>query len=139
MPNTKAKSDTRHTLRVARFQQLFSWTFTPERIATARTSAPDLIKDILDELPTLDAIIQRVAPERPIADINKVDISILRLMVWEANATQTPKKVLVDEGIELAKAYGTSSSPKFVNATLARILLEEFTPSQNLPNGVNLP
>lgn len=144
MPNTKANDfeqpiDERHQQRAARFQQLFSWTFTTERITSGQTGASEEIRPILSKLDILDAIIQPAAPERPLADINKVDLTILRLMIWEANTAATPKKVLVDEGIELAKAYGTENSPKFINATLARLLLEEFTPSQELQSGVDLP
>lgn len=144
MPNTKVNNfdqpvDERHQQRAARFQQLFSWTFTSERVTSGQISASEEIKPILSKIDVLDAIIQPAATERPLADINKVDLTILRLMIWEANTTDTPKKVLVDEGIELAKAYGTENSPKFINATLARLLLEEFTPSQELRGGVDFP
>jgi len=143
VPNTKANDshrplDERHQLRAARFQQLFSWTFTSERVISGKSDAASEIKPILSKLDVLDTIIAPAAPERPLADINKVDLTILRLMVWEANTADTPKKVLVDEGIELAKAYGTESSPKFINATLARLLLEEFQASQDLQGGVDL-
>lgn len=138
MPNTKAKHDERHKKRIARFQQLFSWSFTPERTTEGLSNAPEDIQHLLHALPELDSIIQNIAPERPLADINKVDVSILRLIIWEAHTSNTPKKVLVDEGIELAKAYGTENSPKFVNAILARLLLENFTPSQISHIGVDL-
>lgn len=132
MPSTKVNPpvDPRHQERSSRFQQLFSWSFTQERQHTAHEQAPAFVQAILDNLEQLDSTIQVVAPERPLSEINKVDLTILRLMLWEARTSDVPKKVLVNEGIELAKAYGTQNSSKFVNATLARLLLEDFKPSQ---------
>jgi transcription termination factor NusB len=133
VPNTKVDPsiDSRHQHRVELLQQLFAWTFTAERATTGADSAGDDIVSILQAIPSLDERIQSVAPERPLADINKVDLAILRLILWEADTKKTPHKVLVDEGIELAKSFGADSSPKFINAALARLLLDKTPPSQN--------
>lgn len=132
VPNTKADSstDTRHLHREDIFQQLFAWTFNPEQQTLAATKANETIRQILTALPEIDAQIARVAPERPVEEINKVDLAILRLILWESQTKKTPKKVLVDEGIELAKSFGAEHSAQFINATLARLLLEETPPSQ---------
>jgi N utilization substance protein B len=84
----------------------------------------DQMKKLLAILPQLDAELTRVAPERPISDINSVDRAILRALLFEARTTDTPPKVLVNEAIELSKEFGSESSPKFVNAVLARLLLD---------------
>ena len=136
VPNTKAdhSPDSRHLLREDILQQLFAWTFSPEQQAIAVEKANETIRDIIKMLPEIDVDIARIAPERPLADINKVDLAVLRLILWEARTKNTPKKVLVDEGIELAKSFGADQSAKFVNAALARLLLDEMpaeiTPSQ---------
>ncbi len=144
MPNTKVKTattysektqktvsnfssiDPRHKDRVTRFQHLFAWTFTPEKQQSSQlTNAPKIIQDIIAKLPTIDEQIQAVAPEWPLEQMNKIDLSILRITLYEALVTKTPKKVLLNEAIELGKAFGTENSPAFINASLAKILLEE--------------
>lgn len=132
MPNTKAdpSSDSRHLHREDVFQQLFAWTFSPDQQELALSNANQTIREIIRALPEIDREISRVAPERPVSEINKVDLAILRLILWESRTKKTPKKVLVDEGIELAKSFGADHSAQFVNATLARLLLEETPTSQ---------
>ena len=132
VPNTKVdpSPDTRHLHREDTLQQLFAWTFSPQQQSIAIEKANPTIRDIISMLPTLDAAIVAVAPERPINEINKVDLAILRLIIWESLTKETPKKVLVDEGIELAKSFGSDHSAQFVNAVLARLLLDKIKPSQ---------
>lgn len=79
-------------------------------------------QEILKNSPTIDEKIVAHAPERPLTDINQVDLAIMRLIVHEARTSQTPKKVLIDEAIELAKEFGTDNSPKFVNGVLGKVL-----------------
>jgi len=81
------------------------------------------IADIIAELDEIDPLIQTAAPERPLPGINKVDLAVLRLIVFESRHKKTPKKVLVNEGVELAKEYGTDSSPKLVNGVLGKMLM----------------
>lgn len=118
-------SDQRHERRIELFQKVFACTFTPERVISELKTAQGELLEILQSLELLDAEIIRVAPERPLKDINKVDLAILRVTVFESTHKNTPKKVLLDEAIELAKAFGAEGSPKFINGALARLLLEE--------------
>ena len=76
---------------------------------------------IVANLPELDALIVNAAPTWPIGQINKVDLAILRISVYELLHSDTPPKVVIDEAIELAKEYGAEHSPKFVNGVLAHI------------------
>ena len=118
-------TDPRHQRRVELLQQLFACTFTPGNLE--RCIAEDQSEDflaLLQSLDTLDTEIKQAAPERPLAEINKIDLAILRLIVFESNHTKTPKKVLVNEAIELAKEFGSEGSPKFINGALARLLLD---------------
>jgi transcription termination factor NusB len=116
--------DPRHQRRVELLQDLFACTFIPQNLELSLTSRDGTLSDILKQLPELDVLIAKVAPERPLADINKVDLAILRLIVFESRETKTPKKVLIDEGSELAKEFGSESSSRFVNGALAKLLLE---------------
>lgn len=82
------------------------------------------IQKIVALLPEIDAQLQVTAPERPLKDINKVDLAILRLIMFESLQEKTPKKVLINEAIELAKEYGTESSPKFINGVLGKLVMQ---------------
>lgn len=72
-----------------------------------------------------DQEIARVAQERPLAELAKIDLSILRLILHESKTKNTPIKVLIDEGVELAKDFGGENSYAFVNAVLEKLLLGE--------------
>lgn len=112
----KTSHDPRHQRRVTLMQQLFTVSFNAEH------PDPD-IAEIMSELPQLDAAIATAAPEWPIDKIAKIDLAILRLASWELMvAKKEPPKVVIDEAIELAKAYGNDSSAKFVNGVLGTIL-----------------
>ncbi|PIR62667.1 MAG: hypothetical protein COU65_02145 [Candidatus Pacebacteria bacterium CG10_big_fil_rev_8_21_14_0_10_42_12] len=117
-------SDQRHEHRKELLRDLFACTFNglhPERMESVKNL--EYIKKILAELTDLDSVIQANAPERALTEINKVDLAIMRLIMFESKHADTPPKVLIDEGIELAKEFGSDSSPKFINGVLAQILL----------------
>ncbi len=70
----------------------------------------------------LDALIAEHAPEWPLDQVAVVDRNILRLALWEvAVYRKTPLKVGINEAVELAKAFGTDSSPRFVNGVLGSL------------------
>lgn len=70
----------------------------------------------------IDAMILKFAKERPLDEINPVDYSILRVVLAEGIFTDiTPPKVAINEGIEIAKLFGTDASPKFVNGVLGAV------------------
>jgi transcription termination factor NusB len=105
-------------------QDVFACTFSEQNLQECLARDPNLLP-LLQSLNQIDQEIVKVAPERPLAQINKVDLAILRIIVFEAQSTKTPHKVLIDEAIELAKAFGSETSPKFINAALAKLLLFE--------------
>ncbi len=118
--------DPRHERRVRLLQKLFACTFIPGNLERClQETTEEEFLELLRELPELDAEIVKVAPERPLADINKVDLAILRLIMFESKHKKTPKKVLLNEAVELAKLFGSDGSSKFVNGALARLLLDE--------------
>ena len=80
----------------------------------------------------LDALIQPIAPEWPISQIARVDRTILRMAMYELRecADIVPPKVAINEAVELAKAFGSDNSSKFVNGVLGtayRTLIEGNT------------
>ena len=54
--------------------------------------------------------------------ISKIDLSILRLAIYEIIYKEVPFKVAINEAVELAKKYGEENSPKFVNGILASVV-----------------
>lgn len=121
-------TDYRHQKRIKLMQDLFACTFLDENLKDCAQKDPEstLVK-IISQLSDIDAVIQSAAPERPLTQINKVDLSILRIIVYESLHKKTPKKVLVNEAVELAKAFGSDNSARFINGALATILFSEST------------
>ena len=114
--------DPRHLKRIQVMQAIFAYSFYKEQTQqdSFLLAYPDLT-DLIADLTLIDQQIQEFAAERPLSDINKVDLAILRGIVFEWKTKKTPKKVLIDEAVELAKEFGTESSPKFVNGVLAHL------------------
>ncbi|MBI5644583.1 transcription antitermination factor NusB [Candidatus Kaiserbacteria bacterium] len=82
----------------------------------------------------IDEVIVRAAPEWPIEKIAAIDRNILRLGLTEllyADRAQVPAKVAINEAIELAKSFGSSSSGRFVNGVLGAVYIELGEPGKN--------
>lgn len=79
-----------------------------------------LVQGVLKEQESMDALIQPIAPDWPIEQIARIDRSILRIGVYELlhQAKIVPPKVAINEAVELAKAFGSDNSSKFVNGVL---------------------
>ena len=122
--------DARHERRVFLMQMLFAHTFEeqdqqyfdPELVADEDAK---LLTEIKLAVPSIDEEIAFHAPERPLSEINRVDLAVMRLIIFESRFQKTPKKVLVDEAVELAKEFGSETSAKFVNGVLGKILFKE--------------
>jgi N utilization substance protein B len=71
---------------------------------------------------TLDHFIAEHAPEWPLEQVATIDRNILRIALWEfAVYGKTPIKVAINEAVELAKVYGSDSTPRFVNGVLGSL------------------
>jgi len=75
----------------------------------------------LSHLDEIDAEITENATNWSFSRIAKVDLSILRLAIYEMKFTDVSHKVAVNEAVELAKIYSTEKSPKFVNGVLGSV------------------
>ncbi|HMH70514.1 MAG TPA: transcription antitermination factor NusB [Candidatus Saccharimonadales bacterium] len=80
----------------------------------------DLVKGVLAQQDDLDSKIQPIAPDWPIAQIARIDRTILRMGIYELLhlAEIVPPKVAINEAVELAKAFGSDNSSKFINGVL---------------------
>ena len=74
----------------------------------------------------LDAVLQPVAPEWPIEQIARMDRVILRIGLYELEYSKdVPPKVVINEAVELAKAFGSENSSKFINGVLGTVLRKQ--------------
>jgi transcription antitermination protein NusB len=74
----------------------------------------------------LDAKLQPVAPEWPIDQIARMDRLVLRIGLYELeNEADVPPKVVINESVELAKAFGGDNSSKFINGVLGTLLRQK--------------
>jgi N utilization substance protein B len=82
-----------------------------------------LVKGVSDHASELDIKLQPIAPEWPIDQIARMDRAILRIGLYELeNEKDVPPKVVINEAVELAKAFGGENSSKFVNGVLGTAL-----------------
>jgi N utilization substance protein B len=104
----------------------------PEIVLTERLSevslpseaaafARQLVYGVLAHRAHIDALIHEAAPQWPLDQMSKIDVNILRLAVFEMEDGQVPFKVAINEAVELAKMFGSDSSPRFVNGVLGTV------------------
>lgn len=111
----KTATDPRHLKRREAVKVLFAETFAKQ------PHPSELVQQILKEAKKIDKLIAKAAPSWPIANLNKIDLAILRLAIYELERNDTPPKVIIDEAVELAKEYGSESSSSFINGVLGTI------------------
>ena len=85
--------------------------------------ARGLLDGIFANLAEIDKIISEFAPDWPISQMAVVDRNILRMAIYEIMLSQdTPPRVAVNEAVELAKAFGGDSAPRFINGVLGSVM-----------------
>ena len=84
--------------------------------------ARELVKGVTQNRKQLDESIQSYATAWPIAQLSVIDRNILRLAMFEILLdNRVPVKVAINEAVELAKAFGSDNSSKFVNGVLGSV------------------
>lgn len=127
----------RHKARRFAVQALYQWQLTGtnlNHIETDFTLSPDLMKvdfayfqnllhNVPKQLTALNKAIER-AGYRAIEEITPVEKAILWIGAYEIlYCIDIPKKVAISEALKLAKAYGTETGYKYINAILDKIAL----------------
>ncbi|HZE87759.1 MAG TPA: transcription antitermination factor NusB [Methylomirabilota bacterium] len=112
----KTSQDPRHRKRQQLVQELFSRDFQNQPVSK-------VTQLILTHKEYLDSTIQHAAPDFPVEKTNKIDLAILRLAAYEILIEKKePQNVIIDEAVELAKEFGNTTSPSFVNGVLGHII-----------------
>lgn len=134
---------TRHLARSIVLQSLYEWDFYDRQAALTEILERNLkefgpgidepefawriAKGIIDNFDNLNKIIEKAAPEWPVAQISIIDRNVLRIGLYEllfADQSEVPSKVAINEAIELAKNYGGPNSGKFINGVLGTVYKE---------------
>ena len=114
----KTSADPRHQKRRKIIKKLFAESFTKQ------PQKDEAIKKILAMKKKIDKMIFNAAPAWPVEKLNKVDLAVLRLAIFEMEEKKAPPKVIIDEAVELAKEFGSENSGSFVNGVLGTIYTE---------------
>ncbi len=89
---------------------------------SVRLFAEGIVKGVVEYRPVIDKKISACAKNWSLQRMTPVDLSILRIAVYELlYMPETPAAVVIDEAIEIAKRYGTKESPAFINGVLDKI------------------
>lgn len=91
-------------------------------------------ENIIDRIHEIDSRIDQVAAGWKTKRMGKVELTILRLALYEMDYDDAvPAKVAVNEAVELAKKFGGSDSPSFVNGVLAKFIRKEEENAETVP------
>lgn len=145
----------RHLGRIVALQTLYEYEFRSElndkhveyidilrRNMTEYSSSIDdvdfvnrLVAGVLQKTAELDEKLQPLAPDWPLSTIARIDRAILRMGLYELtySTDDVPPKVVINEAVELAKAFGSDNSGKFINGVLGTALrsLQEDADNEN--------
>ena len=81
-----------------------------------------LVVGTLKETQNLDSILEKHATHWKISRMSSVDRSLLRMALYEmTHMKDTPRTVVIDEAVELAKQFGTAETPAFINGILDQV------------------
>ena len=131
----------RHLSRSIVMQSLYEWDFYGKKEGSLKMIIERNIGDfgpgledlnfvrgladgVIKHLKEIDKIIEKAAPEWPIAQIPIIDRNVLRIGLYEllySNKEEVPPKVAINEAIELAKTFSGQTSGKFVNGVLGTV------------------
>ncbi|MBD3360865.1 transcription antitermination factor NusB [Candidatus Peregrinibacteria bacterium] len=127
----------RHLARTCVMQTLFAVEFRkedPEKLLekilkefapklTEKDFANDTLEGVLKNKKKIEKILQKYAPEWPLEKIARVDRAILEIGIYEIMFNdEVPPVVAINEAIEIAKHFGDSNSPKFINGVLSSVM-----------------
>lgn len=91
--------------------------------ANTREFATKIFKGTVDHMEKIDEMIQAQADNWRLSRMAVVDRNIIRMSIYEfLHEDDTPKLVIIDEAIEIAKKFGTQKSSQFINGILDGIL-----------------
>lgn len=83
----------------------------------------EIVQGVFPRIEKLDIAISAYAPDWPLDQVASIDRNIIRIALWEfAVGKVTPVKVAINEAVEIAKIYGSDSTPRFINGVLGSLV-----------------
>lgn len=137
----KAKSPNRHQARESAIETLYAWHSggndnadlprllsgriqEEERGAQDETYLREMVYGITEQKDELDKLITP-AVKRSLKSVANVELNVLRLAVWEMkNRLEIPYRVIINEALELTRAYADESARGFINGVLDKLAKE---------------
>ncbi|MCF6208083.1 MAG: transcription antitermination factor NusB [Ghiorsea sp.] len=135
----KQKKPNRHLARESAIEALYAWhnggndaAMIPailadriqqeERQAQDETYFREMVMGVTEQVEVLDALIGQAVQGRSLRSIAHVELNILRMAVWELQTRlEIPYKVIINEALELTRAYADEPSRGFINGVLDKI------------------
>ena len=127
----------RHQSRVVVMQSVYQWRYEPKKDITAITKenirthpsekleesfALKSTQEIKEKRKEIEKTIEIAAPDWPIKQIDRIDLAILTVGVYELLFRKDiPPKVSIDEAVELGKEFGGENTAPFVNGVLGTV------------------
>ena len=128
------RRECREHLMIMLFQrEFYKLEELPEQVALYLEDVPSAKSDdlayirekydkVLEQVDDIDSMIEEVSEGWKIKRMGRVDLSIMRLAVYEMKYDEDiPVRVAINEAVEIAKKYGQDNSPSFVNGILAKV------------------
>lgn len=123
---------TRHDIRESEFIFIFEKTFRDEPVSdlielswdneaiTINDEVKETVEGVYSHLEEIDAVIAKYSVKRSIQRIPKINLSALRLAVYEINykSDKAPIRVVINEAVGLVKKYAQEQDVSFVNGVL---------------------
>ena len=92
----------------------------------AKEYIKDVVFGIKENIEEIQGLIEKnLKADWKIDRISKIDLSLLKLAIYEIKYKKIPYKVAINEVIELAKKYSDDSAPQFINGILASVVKEK--------------
>ncbi len=120
---------------IAEFWELRTGPSQPAATAATRAHAEQLVAGVAKHAEEIDGLIKKYAANYELHRIAAVDRNILRLAIYEMlHCEDVPPVVAINEGIEIAKKFGSDESGRFVNGILDRVRGDVKRPARE-PSG----
>lgn len=135
MTKIPSQQKQRHRARRLAMQALYQWNYnhTPTKelismmleeqgaIKLDREYFEALVKGVINDIDRVDAALQPLL-DRELTALNPVELAILRVSSYEMlDKIKIPYRVVINEGVELAKEFGSEQGYKYVNAVLDKL------------------
>ena len=79
------------------------------------------VEGVHEHMEEIDALLAGSAKGWDVERMNKVDLAILRLAVYEMKFGEVPVGVAINEAVELAKKFSSDEAPAFINGVLGKV------------------